>query len=101
MATLEILVNGIHAEIKDGDRVMIANSSIKINPLSCSYSTLGVLNKYTLEVQNVSGLTEYSILENGKNSRFSCVGTGTCDILLTIIDDKLNEDTDTITITIV
>ena len=102
MATTDITVNGdeIHAEIKDGNRTMLSNTSIILDPLTCSYSTIGILCKYNLTIENIIGLTESVILLNGKNSRFSTNGSGSCDIKLMVEDDNNNNDTTTITITV-
>lgn len=103
MGTLTIYIAGedIHAEIAGGSFVLLTDTSAVLDVLSYSYSLLGTLNQYTLQVSNVSGLTEWRVLENGKNSRFSASGTGSCDLTLTVFDDQGNSDSDTITITVI
>lgn len=102
MAVYNIVVgNGIHAEIANGNINSFSNLPIIIDPLSLSYSGLGVLCFYDLVIDNIVGLTEVNLLKNGKNSRFSAIGPGSCDLTLTVKDDVGNEDTDTITINII
>ena len=103
MATLNIQVQGdeIYAEIIGGSFTMLENTTKVLDLLTNSYSTLGTLCDYNLQVSNVSGLTQFSFLENGKKSRFSAEGTGSCDLTLTVYDDLGNFDSDTITITVI
>ena len=103
MATLTVQVQGdeIHAEIAGGSFTMLTDTSAVIDVLTNSYSNLGVLGDYQLLVSNITGLTQIRVLENGKKSRFSAAGTGTCDLTLTVNDDQGNTDSDTITITVI
>lgn len=101
MAQFTVTVTqGVHAEIVGGDKFGFDSTPIILDPLSLSYSGLGMLCFYDLVIDNISGLTEVRLLKNGKNSRFTAVGPGTCDIILTVQDEYGNSDTDTITITI-
>lgn len=103
MADFEIQIQGndIHAEIAGGSFSMLENTSYVIDPISLSYSNIGTLCDYNLIISNISGLTYYDVLENGKNSRFAAEGTGTCDLTLTVYDDAGNFDSDVITITVI
>jgi len=96
---IQIQGNDIHAEFVNGTQTMLQNTSIVLDPIYLSYSNLGTLSTYNMTVGNISGITQYSILRNGRNSRFSAEGIGTCDITLTIYDDLGNFDTEVITIT--
>lgn len=101
MAELNIEIEeGIHAEIVGGDKTGLPYVPIILDPISNSYSTLGILNSYQMLIQNINGLINPSLLHNGKNSRFTAGGTGTCDIRLRIEDDQGNTDEITIIITI-
>lgn len=99
MATMGINLAGeIHAEIAEGNRYMLSNTSITLDPLTKSYSTIAPLVNYELIVQNVQGVKDYRLLHNGKNSRFSTAGVGSCDIKLILRDEAGNVAEDIITI---
>jgi hypothetical protein len=101
MAHLEINVNAkIHAEIAEGDQEGLAYTPILLDPITKSYSTMAPLTYYNLTIENVYGLENPKILNNGKNSRFTAGGKGECEIKLYIEDELGNSDTDTITIKI-
>jgi hypothetical protein len=101
MAEFTITVySGIHAEIKGGNVSGYNNIPIVLDPLSLSYSGFGAICEYDLVVSSIVGLTDIVLLKNGKNSRFSAIGPGNCQLTLTIQDEYGNSDTDTITITI-
>lgn len=91
---------GIVAVIAGGDKNGFEETPIILDPLSESYSGFAPLCFYELVVSNISGLTDIILLQNGKNSRFTASGSGTCDITLNIEDELGNTDSDTITITI-
>lgn len=102
MATYNLVVEeGIHAEIVNGNINGISNVPIKIDPLTLSYSGLATLCFYNLEISNIIDLTFINLLQNGKNSRFSAIGPGSCNLTLLVRDELGNEDTDIITITII
>lgn len=101
MAYFTITVGaGIHAEILGGNVSGYDYIPIVIDPLSLSYSGFGQICEYDLTISNISGLTDIILLKNGKNSRFTASGPGTCDVTLEIQDEYGNSDTDLITITI-
>jgi hypothetical protein len=86
--------NGIHAEILSRDSVM-SNTPLILDPVTNSYSENGELITYKLSIVDVSGVTNPTLLNNGKNSRFTASGNGTCTIELFIEDSEGNYDIDT------
>lgn len=101
MATMNVnILDDLHAEIAQGDFTMLTNTSELIDPLTKSYGT-SKLVRYRLEVLSVVGLNDFVLLHNGKNSRFSTRGVGSCQIKLTIWDEVGSIDTDLITITVI
>lgn len=104
MANIDIQIQGndIHAEFAQGSSATILeNVPLILDPLTLSYSNLGTFCDYEMTIDNISGLSYYDILHNGKNSRFIAEGVGSCDITLTVNDNQGNFDSTIITITII
>jgi hypothetical protein len=91
--------NGIHAEIKGRDTVM-ANTPLILDPITKSYSENGEIIMYRLSIVGMEGITNPVLLNNGKNSRFTASGSGTCTVELYIEDEEGNYDTDSLIINI-
>lgn len=89
----------IHAEIIAMDFVM-PNTPLIIDPLTNSYSDYAPLKTYRLSIIAMSGVSNPSLLQNGKNSRLTVSGQGSITIKLTIEDELGNTDTDEITINV-
>ena len=101
MATLTIdLEDGIHAEIVTKNNFTSPNVPLILDPITKSYSDYAPLVYYVLEIKNIIGLIDPRILNNGKNSRFTSDGNGSCNIELYIEDEQGNKDTDIINIII-
>jgi hypothetical protein len=101
MAHININISSkIHAEIDGGDKQGMAYTPILLDPITKSYSTMAPLTYYVLTIENVYGLENPRLLNNGKNSRFTAGGKGECEIKLYIEDELGNSDTDIITIKI-
>lgn len=99
MATMKVnLSASIHAEIYTNDLFVPSNYPAILDPITRSYSDYAPLTYYNLSIVGMSGISNPVLLNNGKNSRFTASGVGTCDIKLTIEDAKGNTDTHTITI---
>lgn len=95
MATMSIGLSAtIHAEIAYKTDTVLPNSPLILDPISKSYSEFGELVECRLSIVDASGVTSPTILNNGRNSRFTAGGYGTCTVELFIKDDKGNYDTD-------
>lgn len=94
MATVNIsLKSEIHAEILVDTEVIPSNYPLIIDPITNSYSEFGLLTYYSLSVEDVVGLTNVALLQNGKNSRLSASGAGSCKLVLTVEDELGNSAT--------
>lgn len=101
MAEINIVLEpSIYAEIAEGDFSMLSNTSVTLDPISNSYSRPNPLTYYKLEVVYSKGITDPVILQNGKNSRFSCSGKGYAQIQLYIENSVGESATDYIFITV-
>lgn len=101
MAELNINLSAqIHAEIISNTDFIQSDTPLILDPLTKSYSDYAKLIYYDLKIVSLVGLTNPVILQNGKNSRFTASGNGTCTIELYIEDELGNSDTDTIIITV-
>jgi len=99
MATITIDLDAkIQAEIVTRNNFTSPNVPLILDPLSKSYSDYSPLVYYNLEFSEVTGLIDPRILNNGKNSRFTSNGSGSCIINLYIEDEQGNTDTDSIKI---
>lgn len=101
MASLNINIEeGIKAVISGGNKTGLTYTPVILDPVSESYSTFAKLVRYDMFIKNIQGLKDPSLLHNGRNSRFTAGGTGTCDIELIVEDEAGNTASHTITITI-
>lgn len=82
----------IHAEIISQDLVM-PHSPLIIDPITNSYSEFAPLKSYRLSIVGMSGISNPSLLQNGKNSRFTAGGQGYVTIKLFIEDELGNTAT--------
>lgn len=95
MATIDIkLSNEIHAEILTDLEAVPSNYPLIIDPVTNSFSDLATLIHYYLYVEDVVGLTNIKLLQNGKNSRFTADSVGSCKLVLVIEDELGNTATD-------
>lgn len=90
----------IHAEIYTEDEIVPSNYPAILDPITKSYSDYGKLVYYRLSIIAMNGISNPVLLQNGKNSRFTASGRGTCTIELLIEDEHGNSDTDEVTINI-
>lgn len=93
MATITIDLDAkIHAEIVVRNYFTSPNVPLILDPITKSYSDYSPLVYYNLELSEVTGLIDPRILNNGKNSRFTSDGSGSCMINLYIEDEQGNKD---------
>ena len=101
MAELNInLSASIYAKIVIDSLVVRPNTPIILDPITDSYTDYPDANliSYSLDIIEREGITNTVLLENGKNSRFTSDGQGSCRIKLTIEDNLGNTATDEITL---